>query len=63
MTLHRRSDLEAAPVEKRKAIDKYPADRFPIQHEIMNLQKELNDFNERIAELEQLVIEAMRWRC
>ena len=27
---------------------------FPIQHEIQKLQKELNDFNERIAELEKV---------
>src|SRR5258706_1843102 len=32
--------------------DKYPARRFPIQHEIRQLEDELNSFNERIAELE-----------
>ena len=31
---------------------KFSAARFPIQHEIQQLQKELNDFNERIIELE-----------
>ena len=29
-----------------------PAARFPIQHEIQQLQKQLSDFNERIIELE-----------
>jgi hypothetical protein len=38
--------------EKRQAVDKYPARRFPIQHEIQKLQKDLHAFNERIAELE-----------
>jgi len=33
-------------------MNKYPARRFPIQHEIQELQKELNAFNERIADLE-----------
>jgi hypothetical protein len=38
--------------EKRQAVDQYPARRFPIQHEIQKLQKDLHAFNERIAELE-----------
>jgi uncharacterized coiled-coil DUF342 family protein len=54
MTTQRRNDLKAMPAEKRQAIDKYPARRFPIQHEIQKLQKELNDFNEQIAELEKV---------
>jgi predicted nuclease with TOPRIM domain len=36
----------------RSAVKNYPARRFPIQHEIQNLEGELNAFNERIAELE-----------
>jgi uncharacterized coiled-coil DUF342 family protein len=44
--------LPATRAEKRQAVDKYPARRFPIQHEIQELQKELNAFNERIADLE-----------
>jgi hypothetical protein len=32
--------------------DRYPAARFPVQHEIQKLQKELSEFNERIIELE-----------
>ena len=32
--------------------DIIPASRFPIQHGIQRLQKELNDFNDRIIELE-----------
>ena len=38
--------------EKRPTVDKYPARRFPIQHEIQKLEDELNAFKERIAELE-----------
>jgi hypothetical protein len=45
-------DLRTARPEKRPNIDKYPARRFPIQHEIQRLEDELNAFNERIAELE-----------
>jgi hypothetical protein len=39
-------------LEKRPTVDKFPARRFPIQHEIQELENELNAFNERIAELE-----------
>jgi hypothetical protein len=50
-TLH--GNLLATRAEKQQATaDKYPARRFPIQHEIQKLQMELNAFNERIAELE-----------
>lgn len=49
-TLH--GNLPAMRAEKRQAVDKYPARRFPIQHEIQKLQKDLHAFNERIAELE-----------
>jgi hypothetical protein len=45
-------DQPATRAEKRQTIDKYPARRFPIQHEIQESQKELNAFNERIADLE-----------
>jgi hypothetical protein len=38
--------------EQPPAVDKFPARRFPIQHEIQELVNELNAFNERIAELE-----------
>jgi hypothetical protein len=48
----RTGNLLAMRAEIREKIDKYPAARFPVQHEIQQLQKELNDFNERIIELE-----------
>ena len=35
-----------------KQVDKIPASRFPVQHEIQHLQNELNAFNDRIVELE-----------
>ena len=38
--------------KQRPSVDKFPARRFPIQHEIRNLQEELNAFNERIVEPE-----------
>jgi len=38
--------------EIQTQVDKYPAARFPVQHEIEKLQKHLNEFNERIIELE-----------
>ena len=44
-------DLRTTHTEQ-PAADKYPARRFPIQHEICQLEDELNSFNERIAELE-----------
>ena len=46
-----RRDLTAC-LETRPTVDKYPARRFPVQHEIQRLEDELNAFNERIAELE-----------
>jgi hypothetical protein len=33
-------------------VDRIPASRFPVQHEIQHLQNELNAFNDRIIELE-----------
>jgi cell division protein FtsB len=50
--LPRPGSLSATRAEKRQSVDKYPARRFPIQHEIQNLENELNAFNERIVELE-----------
>jgi predicted nuclease with TOPRIM domain len=47
-----RGNLSGMRAEKRRAIDQYPARRFPIQHEIQKLEDELNAFNERIEDLE-----------
>ena len=47
-----RGNLSGMRAEKRRAIDQYPARRFPIQHEIQKLEDELNAVNERIEELE-----------
>src|SRR5258706_3846743 len=44
-------DLRTTHTEQPTA-DKYRARRFPIQHEIRQLEDELSSFNERIAELE-----------
>ena len=44
--------LATRPEQQPSAVDKFPARRFPIQHEIQELENELNAFNERIAELE-----------
>jgi tRNA(Ser,Leu) C12 N-acetylase TAN1 len=52
MSTQRRRGLQGAGPAKRPTVDKYPARRFPIQHEIQKLEEELNAFNERIAELE-----------
>jgi tRNA(Ser,Leu) C12 N-acetylase TAN1 len=38
--------------KQQPAAGKFPARRFPIQHEIQNLEIELDAFNERILELE-----------
>ena len=46
--MQRPSDLNAT----RQDPDKNSAPHFSTQHRIQILQKELNDFNERIAELE-----------
>jgi hypothetical protein len=51
MTIQRKS-LPATRSEKLEAVDKYPARRFPIQHEIQKLHEGLKAFNERIADLE-----------
>ena len=52
MSTQRRKGLRGAGPEKRPTVDKFPARRFPVQHEIQKLEGELNAFNERIAELE-----------
>ena len=49
----RTGNLLAMRAEIGERIDSVPASRFPIQHGIQRLQKELNDFNERIIELEK----------
>ena len=53
MTIRRQrtGSLLAMRAETRQ-IEKFSAARFPVQHEIQQLQKELNDFNDRIIELE-----------
>jgi hypothetical protein len=38
--------------KRQPAAGKFPAGRFPIQHEIQNLENKLDAFNERIFELE-----------
>ena len=48
----RTGNLLAMRAETGEKVDKFPAARFPVQHEIQQLQKELNDFNQRIIELE-----------
>ena len=56
MTIQRRrglhDDLRTTHTKKQPTADKYSARRFPIRHEIRQLEDELNSFNERIAELE-----------
>ena len=48
----RTGNLLAMRAETGKQDDRIPASRFPVQHEIQQLQKQLSDFNERIIELE-----------
>ncbi len=48
----RTGDLFAMRAETGKQVDRIPSSRFPVQHEIQHLQKELNAFNDRILELE-----------
>ena len=56
MTTHRGracyGDEPKSRIERRDAIDKPHASRFPVQHGIEELQKELLAYNERIVELE-----------
>jgi uncharacterized coiled-coil DUF342 family protein len=42
----------ATRLEPHPAAENVSARRFPVQHEIQNLENELNAFNERIVELE-----------
>jgi tRNA(Ser,Leu) C12 N-acetylase TAN1 len=51
MSIQRRGLRSIGPKE-RPTVEKFPARRFPIQHEIQKLEEELNAFNDRIAELE-----------
>jgi predicted nuclease with TOPRIM domain len=52
-TQRQKAGNRLAPRSKQApTVDKFPARRFPIQHEIQELENELNAFNERIAELE-----------
>ena len=48
----RTGSLLAMRTEAGKQVDRIPASRFPVQHEIQHLQNELNAFNDRIIELE-----------
>ena len=48
----RTGNLLAMRAEAGEKISKFPAARFPVQHEIQHLQNELNAFNDRIIELE-----------
>ena len=48
----RTGNLLAMRAETGKQVDRIPASRFPVQHEIQQLQNELNAFNDRIIELE-----------
>ena len=41
------------PSKLQPTVAKFPARRFPIQHEIEKLVNELNAFNDRIIELEK----------
>jgi septal ring factor EnvC (AmiA/AmiB activator) len=53
-TRHQRAlhDVPAMRAEKRPTVDECRARLFPIEHDIQKLQKDLDAFNERIAELE-----------
>ena len=48
----RTGNLLAMRAEAGEQIGKFPAARFPVQHEIQHLRNELNGFNDRILELE-----------
>ena len=52
MATQRRRGLQGMGPKEGPTVEKFPARRFPIQHEIQKLEDELNAFNERIAELE-----------
>ena len=48
----RSGNLLGMRTETGKPVERIPAARFPVQHEIQHLQNELNAFNDRIIELE-----------
>ena len=48
----KRGNLLAMRAEGGQRIDRIPASRFPVEHRIQRLQEQLNEFNERIVELE-----------
>ena len=52
MSTQRRRGLQGIGPKPRPTAERFPARRFPTQHEIQKLEDELNAFNERIAELE-----------
>ena len=45
-------NLLALRAEAGQRTDRIPASRFPVEHRIQRLQEALNEFNERIIELE-----------
>jgi predicted nuclease with TOPRIM domain len=51
-TKRRTGNMLATRTEQRPKVDQFPARLFPIQHQIQELEGELNAFNERIEELE-----------
>ena len=51
-TKRRTGNRLASGTEQGPKVDQFPARLFPIQHQIQELENELNAFNERIAELE-----------
>jgi len=50
-TKRRTGNRLASGTEQGPKVDQFPARLFPIQHQIQELENELNAFNERIAEL------------
>jgi hypothetical protein len=52
MSTQRLKGLRSAGPEKRPAVGKVSARRFPVQYGIDKLEGDLSAFNERIAELE-----------
>ena len=46
MSTQRQRGLQGADPAKRPTVDKYPARRFPIQHEIQKLEEELNELED-----------------
>lgn len=52
MTRHRKGLHDQLRSKTHLTVSKYPARKFPVQHEIQKLEAELAAFNERIEELE-----------